>query len=105
MRSEMKSKGRAAAAEPFEKVELSKTLEAVAFVQVCLGCAYDSLKSGEVEDNPEPRMDLEGLVDDLDHALAKLNREIRKLDRNTRLALDVEVDRTYDLVHRNSPTR
>jgi len=105
MRSEMKSAGRAAAAVPFEKVELSKTLEAVAFVQVCLGCAYDSLKSGEVEDNPEPRMDLEGLVEDINHACEKLQREIRKLDRNTRLALDVEVDRTCDLVHRNSPTR
>ena len=91
--------------EDAKKVELTKVQEIFAYVRSCLGAAQAALTSGDVEDNPEPDLDVQGLVDDLEHTLTKLSREIRKLDRVVQIAIDNEVDALYPGVHDNSPTR
>jgi hypothetical protein len=88
-----------------KKVELTKVQEILAYVRSCLGAAQAALTSGDVEDNPEPDLDVQGIVDDLEHTSAKLSREIRKLDRVVQIAIDNEVDATYYHVHDHSPTR
>lgn len=91
--------------EAAKTVEMTPTLKALAFVQVCLACASSCALSGEVEDDPIVGVDIKGLCDDLDHAIKKVTKEIRMLPKVIQIAIDNEVDATYYNVHENSPTR